>query len=74
MIKHAKWIDRTSMNTFSLQIILIGPFFKEICAENAKWHTEGAPRQERVKKTLSASPRPLPYYMKAEDLSFLHVH
>ncbi len=44
---HFKYIN--SMNTFSLQIILIGPFFKEICAEI--WCTKGAPRWERVKPT-----------------------
>jgi hypothetical protein len=37
------------MNTFLFQIILIGPFFKEICAEI--WRTKGAPRRERVKPT-----------------------
>ncbi len=30
------------MNTFPLGIILIGPFFKEICAEDATWRTKGA--------------------------------
>jgi hypothetical protein len=48
MIEHAKLIDRTSMNIFPLRIILIGPFFKEICAENAKRRSEGTPRRERV--------------------------
>jgi hypothetical protein len=50
MIEHAKWIGRTSMNTFPAGIILIGPLFKEICAENAKWCTKGKPSQERVEK------------------------
>jgi hypothetical protein len=40
MIKHAKWIGRTSMNTFPLRIILMGPFFKEICGETPN----GAPK------------------------------
>jgi hypothetical protein len=48
MIEYTKWIVRTLVNTFPLQIILIGPFFKEICAENAKWRTKGTPRRERV--------------------------
>ena len=56
MIEHAKWIGRTSMNTFPLQIILIGPFFKEICAENAKWRIKGAPSWERVKPTPIPQP------------------
>jgi hypothetical protein len=42
MIQVWERIANISMNTFSLQIILIRPIFKEICAENATWRTIGA--------------------------------
>jgi hypothetical protein len=42
MIQVWKRIANTSMNTFPIGIILIGPFSKEICAENATWCTKSA--------------------------------